>query len=504
MDIEWVIYHLIHNDDENFTSIVDLDIDLCRSDLDQWDRLLTGLSRNRTVTSIELSRGYQSLVVTEDDLQRIFSALRHLPRLSKVKLDSFTTFDLEQTKSLFDNNDTIEEIWIENAQCHYDDEEDNLDEKDDYEDYNRYNRFLGYLASMSRNRLRRLRIEIPEKLSHSANLASLLSGSSKLESLVIETTNVMSTTAPFMLRGAPYEEDRRRKFAAAMAALQSNLFLKMLDMDFHISFQDFKDVATMLKHNKTLTDLCIRLDTSPEMIHGVSNDINHGHDYHPHFIESIQLFFEALKTNTNSALKFFSQYNFDDCGLRSAVLAHRGAPLILSTMLMPCTERAQSLIEIGLDMLHYNHSLEYFSFFLFGHSNSNLGKKKQMFLRLNERGRRSVQHGDIRETVPKSSWVDQLSKHSMDDLDGLYYYISTNPSICRTIKEDVTRSTLSKIHKVAVIDENNKKTNREKASAKEGRLEKSGEHLCSSRFDNNVLIKDSRTKRQRVDGISHN
>ena len=156
MDIEWVIYHLIHNDDEHFTSIADLDIDLCRSDQDQWDRLLMGLSRNRTITSIELSRGYQSPVVTEDDLQRLFTALRCLPRLSKVKLDSFTTFDLEQTEPLFENNTTIEEVWIENAHCHHDDarnnnDDDDLDdddlneeeEDDGDEDFNQYERLLG-------------------------------------------------------------------------------------------------------------------------------------------------------------------------------------------------------------------------------------------------------------------------------------------------------------------------------------------------------------------------
>lgn len=499
-----MIYHLIHNDDENFTSIVDLDIDLCRSDLDQWDRLLMGLSRNRTVKSIELSRGYQSPVVTEDDLQRLFSALRHLPRLSKVKLDSFTTFDLEQTKSLFENHDTIEEIWIENAQCHLEDEnhyEDYNDEDNHYEDYNRYQRFLGYLSSTSRNRLRHLRIEIPEKLSHGANLVSLLDGSSKLESLVIETTSVMSSTSPSMLRARPNEDDRHRKFAAAMAALQSNLALKTLDIDFHISFSDFKDVATMLQRNKTLTDLCLRLEPSPGMIYRVSNGSNHSHDYHSHFIESIQLFFEALKINTKSALKVFSQYNVDNRGFRSAVSAHDDTHLSTSEMNLTFTKRAQKLIESGLCMLQYNLSLQYFSFFLFYH-NPNLMKKKDMFLRLNERGRRSVQHRDIRETVPKSSWVDQLSKHSVDDLDGLYYYLSMNPSICRTIKEDSTCSTLIKIRTVTVIDKNNNKnTERYEASVKGSPLEKNKEPSCSSRSDNTFFVGDSQTKRQRVGDI---
>jgi hypothetical protein len=323
---------------------------------------------------------------------------------------------------------------------------------------------------------------------------------------VIETCKPIFSQARLSLLVIPLEEDRHQNFAAAMAALQSNIFLKTLDMDFHISFQDFKDVATMLKHNKTLTDLCLRLDTTPKKIHGVSNDIYYGKDYDPHFIESIQLFFEALKTNTNSALKKFAQYNFDDCEYRKEVWAHIDTPRITRPTSTTCTERAQNLIEIGLDMLHYNLSLEHFSFFLFAHNYHKryFMRKKQMFLRLNERGRKLVQHGDIRETVPKSVWVDQLSKHSMDDLDGLYYYISTNPSICRIIKEDATGSVLRKIQKIMVVDKNNKNTKREKPSVKEGRREKTGDQLCSSHFDDNVLIKDSRTKRQRVDDIFYN
>jgi hypothetical protein len=45
MDIEWVIYHLIHND-EDFEK-VDLEIDYYEDDV--WERLLTSLSRNTTL-----------------------------------------------------------------------------------------------------------------------------------------------------------------------------------------------------------------------------------------------------------------------------------------------------------------------------------------------------------------------------------------------------------------------------------------------------------------------
>ena len=504
MDIEWLIYHLIHNDDDQFTSILDLDIDLCRSDLDQWDRLLVGFSRNRTVTSIELSRGYQRPVVTDDDLQKLCSALRQLPKLSKVKLDSFTTFDLEQTESLFVNNVIIEEVWIENAQCYYEDEEGRLDEGNAYEDYERYELFLGYLASMSRNRLRHLRIEVPEKLSHGSNITSLLSGSSKLESVVIETTSLLSPTAQTIPRVAPNEEDRHRKFATAMAALQSNFALKTLDIDFRISFADFKHVANMLKHNKTLSELRLRLETTPGTICGANNSgIDHIPDYDPNFIESIQLFFEALKTNTNSALKSFSQYNLDDPEIQLVLSGLHDKSLKTSGNCITYPKITQNLIDLGLDMLQFNLSLEYFSFFLFDNNNLNLAEKKEIFLRLNMRGRRFVEHRDISESVPKSSWVDQLSKHSMDDQDGLYYYISTNPLICRTVQEDATCSASKQAHAVTALKEKNKHSKREKATIVERyHLKKTRDALRSSQSNDEGLIKASDEKRRRVDDIT--
>ena len=53
MDLEWVIYHLTMNDDEEFTH-VQLDIDIIRTDDDQWERLMIGFTRNQTLNEIEL------------------------------------------------------------------------------------------------------------------------------------------------------------------------------------------------------------------------------------------------------------------------------------------------------------------------------------------------------------------------------------------------------------------------------------------------------------------
>ncbi len=423
MDTEWLIYHLIHNDDDRFTSIDNLDIDLSRSDLDQWDRLLLGFSRNRTVTSIELSRGFQRPVVTEDDLQNLFSALRRLPNLSKVKLNGFTTFDLQQTESLFVDNDTIEEIWVENARflIEDEDEEENMDEYDFEDDRFGYEVFLEYLASMSTRNLRRLRIEVPEKLSQNANMTALLHESSKLESLIIEKTDVQSPTVPH----------QSLHFGTAMAALQSNSVLKTLDMDFRISFTDFKHVARMLKHNRTLAHLNLRPDHKLRPIRDVEDDARNfpDFDFDPHLMESTELFFEALKTNTNSALKSYKQY-YSLPELNLLRLSHRSF-----------AKRIERIFCLLLDMLHFNMSLESFVYNPFEEINYEATGKKSMLLNLNKRGRRSILHRDISESVPKSRWVEQLSKHSMDDVDGLYYYISANPLICKMSNAGKTRST---------------------------------------------------------------
>eukprot|EP00536_Pseudo-nitzschia_multiseries_P003388 jgi/Psemu1/284390/fgenesh1_pg.52_\ len=454
MDIEWVIYHLTHNDDEDFTSVVDLDIDLCRSDQDQWDRFLTGLSRNRTVTNIELSRGYQLPVVNDDDLRRLFRALRRIPRLAKVKLQSFTTFDLEQSRSLFEDNTTIEEIWIENGHCYRDDTGDNnnsydddlnddtidtIDDNEGAECYHQYGRFLGFLSSM--RCLHRLRIEMPSTLSHEVPLAPLLMVSSKLQSLVLETTSVMGSTSSPTQRARI--ESRQQRFRALMLALQSNKVLKVLDIDFLISFLDFREVATMLQHNTTLTDLSLRLDPSTAVASALVSDLRGGGSnssadfccgFHPHFHGSIRRFFEALKTNTDSSLRTFTQYNFED---RAFLFSrpNQGTNKEYAKL-------ARELVEIGFEMLEGNLTLERFSFFLTDPENPEdlyPREKKELFLRLNERGRKSVQHRGVRERVSRASFVEQLARHSMDDLDGVYYYICANPSICKTSLEATDR-----------------------------------------------------------------
>ena len=135
-----------------------------------------------------------------------------------------------------------------------------------------------------------------------------------------------------------------------------------------------------------------------------------------------------------------------------------------------------------------------------------------MFLQLNQRGRRTVQHPDIRETVSKSAWIDQLAKHSNDDLNGLYYYISTNPSICRLITEEDTTCLTSNNDIPTtnnVIDKStNNETEREKVLANGHNLEDLSGLLSSNTRSNNDIAIDQvvipQTKRQRFDNVTKN
>ena len=129
-------------------------------------------------------------------------------------------------------------------------------------------------------------------------------------------------------------------------------------------------------------------------------------------------------------------------------------------------------MELAFEMLECNLSLESVSLFLFDLHNYCVVKEKQMFLRLNKRGRKSVHHPSIRETVSKSDLVTQLSKHSIDDLDGLYYYISNNPSICRPLDKD----------------ENKQKMNIKKQVGTEDHLGGINGPLSTSRHDKSVSV----------------
>ena len=122
-----------------------------------------------------------------------------------------------------------------------------------------------------------------------------------------------------------------------------------------------------------------------------------------------------------------------------------------------------------LEMLQSNVSLEEFIFYPLDHEgNNDVALKKELYLRLNYRGRKFVQCRDMsKSAVPKGAWVDQLSKH-MDDLDGLFYYISANPPLCQVMPEDSACSILKQTNNGLVFDEDNDQSpNGEEAASEE-------------------------------------
>ncbi|KAL3913653.1 MAG: hypothetical protein SGILL_006405, partial [Bacillariaceae sp.] len=237
-DLEWVIYHLTMNDDEDFT-YVELDVDLCRSDNDQWRRLLIGLARNSTLETLDLTRGLQRMVATDEDLERLFEAIRLIPELRKVKLDSFSTDDLLQSRSLFQNNEKITALVIENTRF--------VPEDAETQNQNRFDeRHVDFLLSMCERSLRILRIEIPQPLLSAdpvhVPFAPLLQESSDLKELVIEASGSICFI----------KDDH---FATLIEAVKANSKLIILDIDLQVSPEGFDLVTTMLEKNQTLQEL---------------------------------------------------------------------------------------------------------------------------------------------------------------------------------------------------------------------------------------------------------
>jgi hypothetical protein len=380
MDIEWVIYHMIHNDDEGFTS-VSFDIDVCRADVDQWDRLLEGLSRNRTLTRLDLVRGLQRMVATEADLQQLFSAMRRIPNLSEVRFDCFSTEDIELADCLFVENATLHSVLIENVRVIRNARNDN--------------RYDGIVESLGAVRcLRSLHVEIPtENEPVQVPFAPLLlSQTSNLETFVIESTS----SVPFI---DPHFE------AIAQTLATSNSHLQRLDIDLRVSPSGLENVAAMLSVNHSLKDLRLHIHASIQE--------------HPQVTTH---FLDVLKA-TNQGLHKFANY-----GLLSYT---------------PTSD----LIQAEFEMLEANLVLESFAMF---NEEQETRTKREMFLRLNEMGRKNVH--TQRESVARATWISQLAKHS-DDLDCLFYYLGSNPSLCQleetreltTNESDVDR----KIQKVA-------------------------------------------------------
>lgn len=358
MDLEWVIYHMIHNDDEQFTS-VSFDVDICRGDDDQWDRLLAGLSRSQTLTRLDLVRGLQLRVATEADLQQLFEATRQIPHLSEIRLDCFSTEDIEHAESLFVGNDTIHSVLIENVRV-----------VRNARNGNRYDGVVENLAAI--HRLRSLHVEISTEMEPvELPFARLLQfETSKVESLIIESTSSL-----------PIFEPHFQLMARALST--PNSLLQILDIDLQISPSGLEEVSAMLTVNNALKVLRLHVHPSIQELPEVT-----------------ERFLHVLKS-INQSLNKFVNYG------------------LLSYIPTP------NMIKAEFEMLEANLFLESFAIFNEDHD---VRAKRAMYLRLNERGRKLVYLQP--EKASKGIWISQLARHS-DDLDCLFYYIGTNPTLCR-------------------------------------------------------------------------
>lgn len=90
MDIEWVLYHLIHNDPE--FKHLSLDVDFYDDDV--WSRLLASLSRNSTIVSAKIER-YQGGEGsrTFEELRDLFVALADISSIESLTISAVSSDD---------------------------------------------------------------------------------------------------------------------------------------------------------------------------------------------------------------------------------------------------------------------------------------------------------------------------------------------------------------------------------------------------------------------------
>jgi len=90
MDIEWALYHLIHNDP--LFKHLSLDVDFYDDDV--WIRLLASLARNSTIKSVKIER-YQGGegARTFDELLDLFVALSDIASIESVTIAAVSNED---------------------------------------------------------------------------------------------------------------------------------------------------------------------------------------------------------------------------------------------------------------------------------------------------------------------------------------------------------------------------------------------------------------------------
>jgi hypothetical protein len=133
MDIEWIIYHLIHNDDEEFTTI-DHTVKVDSYNHDVFERFMVALERNKTLRKVCIER---ALAVgggrrrTPEDMYYLLCTVCQLPLLQELKLVEWDICDLEHPYRRQQQQQQRQQPHQEYSESDDDDDDASIEERED-------------------------------------------------------------------------------------------------------------------------------------------------------------------------------------------------------------------------------------------------------------------------------------------------------------------------------------------------------------------------------------
>lgn len=228
MDIEWVLYHLIHDDPE-FKKL-SLDVDFYDDDV--WSRLLASLSKNSTIVSVTVERyqggdGYR----TFDELRDLFTALAAISPIESVTIAAVSSDDFIAALPLLQHPNLqichLDLTGVENATVPLQ---------------------VGRVLSVS-PKLRYLFVDDPRVESSELWLARICRSSS-LETLKVDSCRGVGKLQP--------------EGGAIFDSLMDNNVLRDFSLGFPLDEDVAGSLANMIRQNTTLESLRLTLLSSEE------------------------------------------------------------------------------------------------------------------------------------------------------------------------------------------------------------------------------------------------
>ena len=401
MDIEWIIYHLIHND-EDFTEAV-LVIDYYDNDV--WERLLASLRRNSVLQKVRIERGETAptRIRSMEEIDELFQALatnNHV--LKELELIGFAAFELGQGRFF---------ASFLQQQHHHHSSSSSLERME-------LQLVFGTLPST-----------IPQAMATVPTLRHVqldLLSSAPLQPLCQSPSTVQTLTVE-CYEDVCFEDDHFLPMTTALCTLTSHL--RSLDLEHIISANCLLGIVQVVKHNSTLEDLRFRYGnhgrkrrrrqlrstssssslplplpsssfetTNPNN----NNNVDDGDDDDDDAI--CQELIRAFLQNRQTSLKRFQNYN--------------------QTLVQVSTQTQQ----LQLSMLEQNYTLSLFQLFRCDDDEVN-HPRGDMYLRLNQHGR-GLLLDERHYPSTRTCWIDIMARHC-HDLDCLYYYLCINPSLCK-------------------------------------------------------------------------